>query len=134
MTDPTICGVWKHETGPPGSRTVTTQTIRDDGTFETRMIFAMGGGCEQQIRHSGTIEIRDGRLAMSLEAGETRMTGCEDLSKNFDLRPFDRAETEETRAMLAQEIPYVVEGDRLRTTVRGPAGEMEIVYERQSGH
>lgn len=131
MPDPTIYGVWKHEVGSSGSRTVTTQTIRDDGTFETHMIFALGDGCEQRIRQFGRVEIRDGTLKLTLEAGETGMTGCEDSSKNFDLRPFDEAEMEETRAMLAQEISYSVEGDRLTTTVRGPSGEMEIVYERQ---
>jgi hypothetical protein len=59
------------------------------------------------------------------------MTGCEDSSMNFELRPFDEAETEETKAMLAQEIPYSVDGERLTTTVRGPSGEMDVVYERR---
>lgn len=131
MTHPTIYGVWKHEVGSPGSRTVTTQTIREDGTFETHMVFALGDGCEQHIRHSGTIKIGDGTLKLTLEAGETKMNGCEDPSKNFTLRPFSPAEVEETKAMLAQEIPYAVESDRLTTMVRGPSGKMEIVYERQ---
>jgi hypothetical protein len=114
-----------------GSSSVTTQTLRDDGTYETHMIFAFDGGCEQHIHHYGTFEIGEATLQLSFDSGETSMTGCTDPSNNFDERDFTEAEIDEARGLLAQEIPYSVDGDSLVMTVRGPMGEMNVVYERQ---
>lgn len=131
MTNPSVYGIWKHEMVDRDSSTVTIQTIREDGTYETHMIFYFDGGCEQHIHHHGTLQIGDATLNMSFESGETRMTGCTDPSKNFDTRDFTEAEIDEARTLLAQEIPYSIEGDSLVMTVRGPMGEMKIVYNRQ---
>ena len=130
MTNSSVYGIWKHKMLDRGSSTVTIQTIRDDGTYETHMIFSFGGGCEQHIHHHGTLEIGDVTLKLSFESGETRMTGCTDPSKNFDTRDFTEAEIDEARSLLAQEIPYSIEGDSLMMTVRGPMGEMKVVYNR----
>lgn len=132
MSKPTIYGVWKHEIMDHGSRTVTTQTIGEDATYETHMIFAIGDGCQQHIHHFGTIEIRDGKLKLNFHSGQTKITGCQDPSRNVDLRDFNQAEIEEATALLAQEIPYSIEGDRLTITVSGPMGEIKIAYNRQS--
>lgn len=131
MTNSSVYGIWKHNIVDRGSSTVTIQTIGDDGTYETHMIFSCGGGCEQHIHHHGTIEIGDFTLKLNFESGETRKTGCADPSKNFDTRDFTEAEIEEARSLLAQEIPYSIEGDSLTMTVRGPMGEMKVVYDRQ---
>ena len=96
------------------------------------MIFSFGGGCEQHIHHYGTLEIGDDTLQLTFESGETRMTGCTDPSRNFDTRDFTEAEVDEARTLLAQEIPYSIEGDSLMMTVMGPEGEMKVVYNRSS--
>ena len=131
MTNSRIYGIWQHTVVDRGSSTVTIQTIRDDGTYETRMIFSFGGGCEQHIHHHGTLEIGDNTLKLTFESGETRMTGCTDPSKNFDTRGFTEGEIDEARSLLAQEIPYSIEGNSLIMTVRGPEGEMKVVYNHQ---
>lgn len=131
MTNPSVSGIWKHQMVDRGSSTVTIQTIRDDGTYETHMIFSFDGGCEQHIHHHGTLEMRDATLRLRFESGETRMTGCTDPSTNFDTRDFTAAEIDEARSLLAQEIPYAVEGDSLIMTVKGPMGEMKVAYNRE---
>ena len=67
---------------------------------------------------------------MSIESGETEMRDCEDPSRNFDRRGFTEAEINEATSLLGQEIPYIVDEDRLTMTVKGPMGEMEVVYNR----
>ena len=62
-----------------------------------------------------------------------RLTGCADASKNFEMRDFTEAEVNEAETLLAQEIPYSVEGDTFTTTVQGPGGSMDVVYKRQDG-
>ncbi|HUF68508.1 MAG TPA: hypothetical protein VMM79_07605 [Longimicrobiales bacterium] len=131
MTNSSVDGIWKHKMVDRGFSTVTIQTIRDDGSYETHMIFSLDGGCEQHIHHHGTVEIRDAMLKLRFESGETRMTGCTDPSKNFDTRDFTQAEIDEARRLLSQEIPYSIEGDSLMMTVSGPIGEMKVVYNRQ---
>lgn len=131
MTSSSLHGIWKHEMGDRGSSAVIIQTICSDGTYETRMVFSLGGGCEQHIHHHGTIEIGDVMLKLNMESGETRTTGCEDRSRNFDTRDLTAAEIDEARNLLAEKIPYSIEGDSLTMTVTGPAGEMEVVYKRQ---
>jgi hypothetical protein len=132
MTNASIYGIWTHEMADRGSsHAVMIQTIRDDGTYHTHMIFPFGGGCEQHIHHHGTIEIGEVTLTLTFERGETRMTGCTDPSQNFDMRGFTEAEIDEARSLLAQEIPYSLEGDALMMTVRGPMGEMKVMYHRQ---
>jgi hypothetical protein len=131
MTNSDVYGIWKHEMVDAGSSSVTTQTLRDDGNYETLMVFSFGGGCEQHIHHHGTFEMGEASLKLSFGSGETSMRGCADPSKNFDRRDFTEAEIDETRSLLAQEIPYSIDGDSLVTTVRGPTGEMKVVYERQ---
>lgn len=131
MTNSSVYGIWKHTMVDRGSSAVTVQTIRTDGTNETHMIYSFGGGCEQHIHHYGTIEIGDVTLKLNFEAGETSMRGCTDPSKNFDTRAFTEAEIDEARSLLAQEIPYSIEGDSLMMTVRGPMGEMKVAYNRQ---
>jgi hypothetical protein len=131
MTNSSVYGIWKHQVVDRGFSTVTIQTIRDDFTYETHMIFSLDGGCEQHIHHHGTLEIGDATLKLSFESGETRMTGCTDPSRNFDTRDFTEAEIDEARRLLSQEIPYSVEGDSLMMKVSGPMGEMKVVYNRQ---
>lgn len=99
MTNSSVYRIWKHKMVDRGSSTVTIQTIRDDGTYETHMIFSFGGGCEQHIHHHGTFEIGDATLKLSFESGETRMTGCTDPSKNFDTRDFTEAEAARRRGL-----------------------------------
>ena len=127
-----IYGIWKHEMDYGGSSTVTTQTIRDDGSYETHMIYAMGGGCGQHIYHYGKLDVGEVSLRVNFESGETEMMDCEDPSRNFDRRGFTEAEIDEATSLLGQEIPYTVEGDRLTMTVKVPMGEMEVVYDRQA--
>ena len=126
-----IYGIWKHEMAYEGSSTVTTQTIREDGSYQTHMVFTTGGGCQQHIYHYGTLEIGSTTLKLNFKSGKTEMKECEDLSKNFDTRDFTEAETHEAKSLLEQEIPYTVEGDTLTTRVSSPMGEMEVVYNRQ---
>lgn len=130
MTNASIHGIWKHKMVDSGSSTVTIQTIREDGTYETHMIFSFGDGCEQHIHHRGTFAIRGDTLTLSFESGQTRMTESTDPSRNVDTRDFTEAESDEARSLLAQEIPYSIEGDSLTMTVRGPMGEMKVVYSR----
>jgi hypothetical protein len=132
MTNTSVYGIWKHEAGEPGSSMVMIQTVRSDGTYETHMIYSFGGGCEQHIHHYGTLVVGDDALHLNFESGETRMTGCTDPSKNFATREFTQAEVDEARSLLAQAIPYSVEGDSLTMTVSGPEGEMKVVYKRQA--
>lgn len=127
----TIHGVWRHEIGSGDSSVITTQTIRENGSYETHMSFSLGAGCRQHIYHHGKIRIGEATLKLTIESGKTEMTGCEDPSRNFDLRDFTAAEIEDAKGLLAQEIPYTVENDTLTTTVKGPMGQMEVVYERQ---
>lgn len=126
-----VYGVWKHEMGSGDSSVITTQTIREDGSYETHMIFSLGAGCRQHVYHYGKIMIGEATLKLTLGSGQTEMTGCEDSSRNFDLRDLTSAEIEEARGLLAQEIPYTVEDDTLTTTLQGPMGQMNVVYERQ---
>ena len=128
-----IHGVWKHEMVYGGASMVTVQTIREDGSYETHMVFPMGGGCRQHIFHYGHVEIGDTTLKLRFESGTTTMKGCEDASKNFESRGFTEAEINEAQTLLAQEIPYTVDGDTLTTTVQGPGGQMKIDYTRQRG-
>lgn len=126
-----IYGTWKHEMDYGGSSTVTTQTIREDGSYETHMIYAMDGGCRQHIVHYGKLDIGEVSLRVNFESGETEMRDCEDSSRNFDRRGFTEVEINEAKNLLRQEIPYTVDDDRLTMTVKGPMDEMEVVYNRQ---
>ncbi len=59
------------------------------------------------------------------------MEDSADPAQNFEMRDFTEAEHEEAAGLLAQEIPYVVDGDTLTTTVTAPGiGEMKIAYTR----
>lgn len=131
MANSSVHGIWRYKMVDRGSSTVTTQTLRDDGTYETHMIFSFDGGCEQHIHHYGTFEIGEATLQLSFESGETSMTGCADPSDDFDKRDFTEAEIDEARSLLAQEIPYSIKGDSLVMTVTGPTDEMNVVYKRQ---
>ena len=127
-----IHGVWKYETAyRGGASTVMIQTIREDGRYETHMVYPMVGGGRQDIFHYGRADVGAATLKLHFESGKTRMTGCEDASKNFEIRHFTEAETNEARTLLAQEIPYTVEGDTLTTIVKAAGGEMKVVYKRQ---
>ncbi|MCG8603707.1 hypothetical protein MJD09_01735 [bacterium] len=46
-----IYGIWKHEMKQGDSVSVITQSIREDGSYETHMIYAIGAGCQQHTRH-----------------------------------------------------------------------------------
>lgn len=126
-----IYGIWKHETAAGESSVITTQTIREDGSYETHMIFVLGAGCRQHVYHYGRVMISEATLKLIFDSGKTEMTGCEDSSKNFDLRGFTSAEIEDARSLLAQEIPYTIENDTLTTTVKGPMGQLNVEYRRQ---
>lgn len=127
-----IYGIWKHEMVSEGSSTVTTHTIREDGSYETHMIFAMGSGCQQHIYHHGKLDIGKATLRLNFDSGKTEMRECEEPAKNFGMRDFTEEETNEVISLLEQqEIPYTVEGDKLTMTVKGPTGEMKVVYNRQ---
>jgi hypothetical protein len=131
MSRSRVHGIWKHEMVDRGTSTVTIHTIRDDGSYETHMVFAFADGCEQHIHHQGTIEIGDTTLTLDFQSGTTRMTGCTDPSRDFAMRDFTQAEIDETRGLLAQEIPYSMDGDALQMTVKGPMGALTVVYTRQ---
>lgn len=126
-----VYGTWKNEMASGDSSVITTQTIREDGSYETHMIFPVGAGCRQHIYHYGEVTIGETTLQLTLASGKTAMTGCENGSQNFALRDLTRAELEEARRLLAQEIPYTVDDDTLTTTVNSPMGEMNVAYERQ---
>ena len=125
-----IYGIWKNEMSFGDSSVVTTHTIREDGSYETHMIYATGGGCRQHIIHFGKLDFDDASLRLSIESGETEMRDCEDPPRNFDRRGFTETEINEATSLLGQEIPYIVDDDRLMMTVKGPMGEMEVVYNR----
>lgn len=125
-----IYGIWKNEMSFGDSSVVTTHTIREDGSYETHMIYGMGGGCRQHIFHFGKLDFDDASLRLSIESGETEMRDCEDPPRNFDRRGFTETEINEATSLLGQEIPYIVDDDRLTMTVKGPMGEMEVVYNR----
>lgn len=127
-----IYGTWRNETASGDSSVITTQTIREEDSYETHMIFLFDAGCRQHIYHYGRISIGEATLKLTVESGKTEMTGCNDSAKNFDMRALTRAEIDEARSLLAQEIPYTIENDVLTTTVEGPMGPMDVVYKRQS--
>ena len=126
-----IRGVWKHEASYGGRTVVTVQAIREDNTYETHMVFPSAGGCEQHVYHYGSVEVGDATLRLHFGSGKTKMTGCQDESKNFELRDFTEAEIDEAKTLLAQNIPFTVVDDTFTTTVKTPVGEMSIAYKRQ---
>lgn len=129
-----VYGIWKHEMASGDMSVITTQIIREDGSYETHMIFRSGAGCEQHVHHYGEAVLGETTLKLALAAGRTEMKGCDDPSKNFELRDLTGTEMEEARGLLAREIPYVVESDTLTTTVEGPTGQMEAAYKRQGSN
>ena len=123
-------GRWRNETLSGETFVVLTQTLRDDGTFETDMRYALADGCRQHVVQRGRYEASGGRLRLLFEGGETEMDGCADPARRFARRPFTEAEAQETAQMLDQEIVFAVDGDTLRTTVQGPEGSMDVEYHR----
>ncbi len=127
-----IFGSWTNEMNFAGMSITTTQIIREDGSYETRMNYPLGGEGRQDIYHYGTAEIGQSSMRLRFHSGKTGGSGCADESKNFALRDFTSAEVDEAEALLDQDIAYTLEGDRLSMTVQSPAGPIEVVYTRQA--
>ena len=126
-----IYGIWKHNTKYAGLSISIVQTIREDDSYETHMVFAMGRGGRKHFYYYGTLEIGDTTIKPKLGSGKVEMVGCKNPSKNFSLRELTEAETREARNILEQEVPYTIEGDTFVTKSKGPLGKITIAYERQ---
>jgi hypothetical protein len=122
-------GTWRYERAHLGNTTITLQTLRPDGTYETHMTYARGSG-EQHIFHYGTYQAAEGVLRLTFESGKTERLGHADEGMNFELRDFTPEEIDEAQSFLAQDISYALQDDQLRTTVETPVGTMEVVYAR----
>lgn len=127
-----LVGTWEHELSYSGMNVKTILTLQEDRTFETHMIYRMSGGCIQNIYHYGKFEVSSDSLRLKFESGTTEKIGCQDSSQNFEMRNFTEEETNEARSLLAEPIPYTVEGNTLTTTVRGPVGEMKVIYKQKA--
>ncbi|MCG8605219.1 hypothetical protein MJD09_09500 [bacterium] len=73
-----------------------------------------------QIYHYGTVETGEGTLKLNFISGKTKMIGCEDPSKNFDLRGFTNAEVDEARVFWLRRSPTQLKETRSRRRSKDP--------------
>ncbi len=111
-------------------RVETTHAIRDDGGYQTRMVYHMPDGARRTVLHEGVMDISETTFRANVHAGWTEATGASDPAHDFEMRAFTPEELAETKAMLGQDIAYAIENETLVTTVQGPQGEMQIRYAR----
>ncbi len=125
-----LVGTWVNEMEMAGTRVTTTQVIRADDSYQTRMVYVLPGGATQTLVHEGTVAVGKTTFRPTFQSGRTAMSGAPLAAANFAERPFTDAEAAGTRAMLDQDIGYAVDGEVLTTTVQGPAGPMTVVYKK----
>ena len=123
-------GTWRNETNMMGMMVELVQEIRPDGSYETRMAYPTPHGGTHKIFHFGQYTAEAGSLVLNFESGKTERVGCNDPSNDFELRDLNTSELEETKRVLADPIPFEVEGDELRTSVQSPMGPMKVTYTR----
>ena len=128
-----LAGTWRNVTDAMGAKVTTTQTIRDDHSFETKMEFELPGGGVQTVVHEGALDVDKESFRVNFERGRTKIEGAAVPAMNFPERPFNEAEIAQTLGMLDQDFPYTVDKDTFATTAKSPMGDMEVVYKRVKG-
>jgi hypothetical protein len=128
MTD-TIFGEWRNVSTMGDMVATTALSINSDRTYRNRMCYETPQFI-QVVEHDGTLTLDESEFVVNLDGGKTSKAMKDGSSDGFELRDFDDEEQAETLQMLAEPIRYQIVAGQLVTTVQGPAGQMEIVYER----